>query len=308
MAFIQKIASSLVCGNSIALSEFENTPWTDTLRETANNEYNAQGGNKVFSSIDAQKIDHPDRYLISLMPDSFGYRPTQEVSAFIRSRSAFKDRVFWVTGIPLHTKEIWCSLCKELSGNVQFVLAFDDVGKKVSGADHILYYEWVKDFDVSIFGLTVAYSRKDCVNVNICKYIAELANQRFGKDVVSTLDFVSHFSANDDPLHYGCASQEVWRAQIRTTYHIVEEERCNFIENYRIEIASQLPQQQFGEIITDPEQVEFGLLWSLRKNLFLQRRLSENDYELLEFLRSARNSLSHGSPLSPVDIYRLLVL
>ncbi len=304
-------ASALYFEKSVVIADFVRMPWSDIFCDFVEREYYTAGGSREIQYVIASDVDEPSNFLFSLLSSTTGYRPTQEQSAYIKNSGELRDRIFWVKDIVSEKLGAWCRLCKELAGALQFVFEISDDVRQVSGTEHIFLDRWVREYDYSIFALAAAFSRNDCQGVRTCRYIAELACMHHKRDAVKILDFALGFPPDADPCENGLPAKLVWRAQLRTAFHIIEEERLKFVDRYREAISDCLPQTQYDELIDEPENVELKLLLDLSKRSHPAPRLnlSYDEREWLKFLYyTSRNSLAHGKTLAPSDISRLFAM
>ena len=97
---------------------------------------------------------------------------------------------------------------------------------------------------------------------------------------------------------------DVWRAQIKIVYPLLEEYRKGFVEQYSKQIKGLLPRTSpFGEVYEKPEDVELGTLAYLADTGQLSLTKFERD-KLIAY-KDARNTLSHLGVLSLNEIKKL---
>lgn len=108
----------------------------------------------------------------------------------------------------------------------------------------------------------------------------------------------------------------VWASQVQVLFPIIEMERIELISKYRDEISKALADNhitQYGELISDPMEVELGSLCYMMSHRQDQDHYKyklyipdEADRERISFLHDCRNSIAHASICEPEQVRRLL--
>lgn len=108
----------------------------------------------------------------------------------------------------------------------------------------------------------------------------------------------------------------VWASQVQVLFPIIEMERIELISKYRDEISKALADNhitQYGELISDPMEVELGSLCYMMSHRqdqdYYMYKLyipDEADRERISFLHDCRNSIAHASICEPEQVRRLL--
>lgn len=108
----------------------------------------------------------------------------------------------------------------------------------------------------------------------------------------------------------------VWASQVQVLFPIIEMERIELISKYRDEISKALADNhitQYGELISDPMEVELGSLCYMMSHRQDQDHYmyklyipDEADRERISFLHDCRNSIAHASICEPEQVRRLL--
>ena len=99
-------------------------------------------------------------------------------------------------------------------------------------------------------------------------------------------------------------NRRIWLSQIRSIYPMLEEYRENFVTRHQKTIAASLPiESSFGEVCTDPQEVELGTLVFMAGCGKLYQ--DQGEYKRLLGFKEARNRLSHLSALTYREIREL---
>ena len=79
-----------------------------------------------------------------------------------------------------------------------------------------------------------------------------------------------------------------------------------FIDDHRSDIEKELPiTNDFGEVMSVPEDVEIGLLYTLTKNGAIQMK-DNAEFPKLRVFKQARNDLAHLTPLTYETVVEIL--
>lgn len=108
----------------------------------------------------------------------------------------------------------------------------------------------------------------------------------------------------------------IWASQVQVLFPIIEMERIELIEKYRSKISQALADNnitQYGELITDPMDVELGSLCYMMSHrqeqgyyMYMLYIPDEVDRNRIRFLHKCRNSIAHVSICEPEQVRRLL--
>ena len=139
----------------------------------------------------------------------------------------------------------------------------------------------------------------------VAQYIAELAASLSGyaPETAAALAAKGTQLAKD-PLGTAAAvlgaesagqREAVWRAQIRTVYPILEEQRQRYLQKYGHRFPKDLSiPNGYGGYITEPKELEIVHIWFLCQSRGLADKA---DIDQLARMRKARNDLSHLDPI-----------
>lgn len=95
--------------------------------------------------------------------------------------------------------------------------------------------------------------------------------------------------------------KQIWESQIRIFYPTIETERLELVNKYRRQIEHQLPAQMpFGEIVTEADMAELGMLKSMKDTTKII--MEQEDAKRIDVLWSVRNALAHLKILEDVSV------
>lgn len=108
----------------------------------------------------------------------------------------------------------------------------------------------------------------------------------------------------------------IWASQVQVLFPIIEMERIELINKYLDEISQALADNhitQYGELITDPMDVELGSLCYMMSHrqeqdyyMYMLYIPDEVDRDKIRFLHECRNSIAHASICDPEQVRKLL--
>ena len=111
-------------------------------------------------------------------------------------------------------------------------------------------------------------------------------------------------------------NHRIWASQVQVLFPIIEMERIELIEKYREEISQALMDNsiaQYGELITNPMEVELGSLCFMMSHrqeqdyyMYMLYIPDETDRDRIRFLHECRNAIAHVSICDPEQVRRLL--
>lgn len=111
-------------------------------------------------------------------------------------------------------------------------------------------------------------------------------------------------------------NHRIWVAQVQVLFALIEMERIELIKKYRNEINNALTENhiiQYGELITDPMEVELGTLCYMMSHrqetdyyMYMLYIPDETDRNRIRFLHDCRNAIAHVSICDPDQVRRLL--
>ena len=183
----------------------------------------------------------------------------------------------------------------------------------------------ITGFDRIVFSTLAASTAKTTYQIKA--YLTELAANLLGNDIelcanclqdweaflvdpIKRIDEVQNNSTRSDGSSFDFrfdmaeTNRRIWLSQIRSVYPMLEEYRESFVTRHQKTISASLPiESSFGEICTDPQEVELGTLVFMAGcgKLYLE----QGEYKRLLGFKEARNRLSHLSALTYREIREL---
>lgn len=339
---IRDIKHLLVNQESFVFSAPQGIPWENTFEKVVKREVSTISSERMLRFI-APGDQDPDRYCLSeLCSDSFesAYWPSMTRATYICSdRDLLFHRYYiWVKGIQeAKVFRKWVNFITEYRREAQkaclpltavFILEQNKGKIAVSGLSALKYI--VSDSDCRIFGMEklqeVTFSDSDSISPDsvlpfteylaemavqisnsdpeLCDMLLEVPNDLLMKPVETAEGFLDSKGIMVD-LHM--IESAIWKAQIIHFFPLLEQYRLELIKQHEDEINPHLPINDiYGEVIKDPEEMEFRHLISFSHQGYLS--LSAEEKGNLKLCRNVRNSISHNNILyneSIVSLYSL---
>lgn len=336
---IRDIKHLLVNQESFVFSAPQGIPWESTFEKVVKREVSTISSERMLRFIVPGDQD-PDRYCLSeLCSDSFesAYWPSMTRATYICSdRDLLFHRYYiWVKGIQeAKVFRKWVNFITEYRREAQkaglpltavFILEQNKGKIAVSGLSALKYI--VSDSDCRIFGMEklqeVTFSDSDSISPDpilpFTEYLAEMAVQISNSDpelcdmlledpndlLIKPVETVESFWGSKgimEDLHI--IESAIWKAQIIHFFPLLEQYRLELIKQHEDEIRPHLPINDiYGEVIKDPEEMEFRHLISFSHQGYLS--LSAEEKEKLKLCRSVRNTISHNNILHHESIISL---
>ena len=338
---IRDIKHLLVNQESFILSAPQGIPWRDTFEKVVKREVSTISSERMLRII-VSEDEEPDRYCLSeLCSDSFesAYWPSMTRATYMCSdRDVLFHRYYiWVKGIEAaKIFRKWINFISEYKREAQktdlpltavFILEYNRE-MKAPGFTTLFYK--VSDSDCRIFGLEKLQElastdselcSSDAVIIN-SEYLSELAVQISDNNpelcdllleqpknlLMEPVKTVEKLLGNKGLIvNSHMIASSVWKAQIIQFFPLLEQCRLELIKQHADEIRPHLPINDiYGEVIKDPEEMEFRHLISFSHQGYLS--LSTEEKGKLKLCRSARNTISHNNILyheSIVSLYSL---
>lgn len=336
--YVTQIKQSLLEEKSILLRYTSGMPWRNQLEETIVEAVKQQNAEKKFVGIPI--VSSPGEYLLKKFckkEKRAEYRPTKGYAKFFAENDdiVIHDRYFWVQIGNISCLENWMTFVSDYikgrgknKSSAVFILEWsgDEPIPAKKGIKTFSFDDYIGEYDRIVFAVLASSGIKEISFIK--NYIAELVANVAGNDIELCAECIRHYKdflknpwafiklVKDEKLrsdgtdfYYMKTSAEVnhliWLAQIKTVYPHLEEYREDFVQKYESAISKQLPiQASYGEIYTDPKDVELGTLMYMVGNDYLA--LSPSEYEKLKKYKDARNKLSHLTALTIGEIRELL--
>ena len=337
VAFVSDIVNNLLSEKSIVLSCSGDLPWYSCMVRTVKEAVKQQNSSKRFES--ANDIQNPGAYLLKefCKPEKRAeYRPTKSYAKFFAESDdiVLHGRYLWIKVSSKEQLDEWVNFVseyiKERGKNKEtavFILEWNGSGnlQAKKGIKICSFDEYISEYDRIVFCTLASSSVGE--RSFIKNYLTELAANVAGNDIelcAACLGIYQDFLKNpyvaicnvvcdqvrSDGSDYTFEKDEdtvkhlIWLAQIKTIFPVLEEYREEFVQKHSSAIAKHLPiTSSYGEIYDDPRDVELGTLKYMADNNMLY--LTAKEYEALRINKDARDKLSHLTPLSLEDIYKL---
>lgn len=323
----------------------EDSPSRDILVESIDDEREYPDGGDVGRLL----LDRCAETKLRLGYRPMGGRRIQD---YICRHGILRNRVIWVKGLTRARAKEWMAFCQDYgTRGVQdglFVLEVHERGgwpMSVRGKV-VDYGACVSSYDVRLFNSFLLGSQEQ-IPASWRDYVASVCAQLCGTDaevsgeLIERTDFLRQTPQEglariaEDPFFARRGERDsrhilslvrrgeeekighrVWTAQVQTLFPLIEMERCRIIDQLypRLERALEdVDLFQYGDRITDPEDMELGTLvclMAIREEegsdqyvLFLPE---EEIRERVHFLHHCRNQIAHAKVLTPQEIGQLM--
>ena len=324
--FIDCIIEKLRNEISVVVKSCSSIPWHSCFISNIETTIEKSVGTRTLLKIDSSNIDDIGKYFLQefCKPELRNkYRPAKGYPAFLAENDniTLHDRFILVNSVKKEVLKPWldfiCEYVKKRGDKRKATFLLETDAEKTELRKSIFQAsleEFINDYDYVAFAILAASPLKE--KPVLKTYLVELISNIVGRDAelssecieqygdflenpVKTIEKIKQNSFSDEnPIQFCKTDEEmeknIWTAQIRTFYPLLEEYRRYFIKKYRDEIEKQLPiTTSFDETITVPEEVELGVLNFIAAKLNIGR---EEKNELFLF-KEARNSLSHLNTL-----------
>jgi len=252
-------------------------------------------------------------YLISEYTDHAKYRPnTEHWSEYLNRKGVLRSTLLWIHNIEYDFINGLFKESRRLRGVCLYIIETDNEDLQLTGVKRINAGDYITEYDYLSLASRVAAEREDISGL-WQRYLADLALELHSGDVEQIVAFVENFEIHSMPMEHrtSITDKAVWKAQLRSAFHLIEEARNAFIKRNEQVITDCLPELQFYQEISNPYDCELGLLCSLtsaKRNDEGKKRLilTYDEYDELHFLHNARNQLAHNKCLTPNEMMRLL--
>ena len=338
IAFITDITQSLLDEKSVVLQSEQKIPWYDTMSFQVKEAVMQQDSSRRFEVI--RNVDDPGPYLLRefCKPEKRAtYRPAKGYAKFFAESDdiVLHSRYLWVHAESIEMLETWVTFVSayiksrgKSKESAVFILEWQGEKATISkkGIYTFSFDDYINIYDQIVFSMLASSAVKEEIGVK--NYLAELAANVAGNDIelcAACIDRSKEFlkepysiireivdteyrSDGDAFLYKGTTESiihDIWLAQIKTIYPLIEEYRERFVRKHEKAITKELPfTSSYGEIYDDPKDVELGTLVFMADNCRLH--ISSDEYFLLKKYKDARNKLSHLNILSIDEIRDLI--
>jgi len=278
-------------------------------------------------------------------------RSGQTIQNYLIKQDVLKNLVIWVKGLTEAQAEQWIKFCRDYKckdlNHGLFVIECSQYPKSldIGNMARVTFSNHVRQYDLQLFN-SILLDSQIIYNDDWKRYIAALASHLCVNDAeVSELyirlcDFkqeepiigfekilecgeFERRGADEGSTHILalCRHQDIeelerrtWAAQLLVLFPMIELRRTQIIVQLYAEIEKCLSTgliKQYGEVIYDPADVEFGTLVYMMAlgDEYGYRTLYVPDENLrreIHFLRDCRNTLAHGSSCTVSQVKQIL--
>jgi len=273
------------------------------------------------------------------------------IQDYISQREILKNRIVWVKGLTGNAAEQWLKFCKGFSPKIPneglfvFEIHGDFYYQETKRMRLVDYCQYISSYDVQLLNSFILDNQNQWSNA-WKKYISSVAavvcdtDAEISELLLRTVSFTENTPfegialiaespefcrRGNDSLSehilklfrngdYAEIKRRIWSAQVQTLFPIIELERIEIVNRYCVPIRVALEHEntyQYGKVITDPIEVEFGTLCYLMarrddENLYLLYIPDESCRERIHFLHEYRNNLAHAECCTPEQVVNLL--
>lgn len=331
--FIEAVTLDLRDGKDVLLELPEHLPWEAAFYEQLAISLEKNGVVHALRELEDDPHKEPGEIILRKFckPERRAqYRPNIGYGRFLANSqgSTLSTALIEVHDLRNGRLEVWLDFVREYrkalsNDGAVFLLETRERPERTKGMSVHAYAGSIGSFDAYTFYMISASSYSGTLLQR--RYLAELAFTLCGSDaelggacLQNSFVFISKplerlndvcntlFRADGGnfrlPGNKTNLKKQVWQAQLRIVFPLLEDYRQDLIRKYRKDVEHCLPiETAHGEIISEPEDVELGSLsWLIR-----QKRLNVTAYEetCIEVCKDARNSLAHLKPIG----YNLLM-
>ncbi len=329
--FIEDIVSTALDRKGAVLYLPQDVPWYEELFNLIWDKIRMEDGRGTFSTFESPEADIGKNLIWKFCKQEkrVCYRSTESAGKFLaESRDiVLNDQYLWVEGVTRKNYKEWVEFLKDYykyipegqAPGVFLLIVRGEIGRRrvIRGVVSFDYSSRIQPFDSYIFCTMTASQLK--IPEWKQMYLASLAAELCGLDVELCeaavtagdlfLEDPSAFLSREKGEKIQGKGEEkelgrrIWTIQIQQFYPLIESFRSEFIHKHHEEIDRCLPvENNKGDTIRDPEDVEIGLLRHLQGYLELTAEETMN----LRMFWDARNRLSHLGVLSLSEIEGLV--
>lgn len=339
---VKTIVSDLMAGRSILLGVAGKLPWGDRMRRCAELSLSEKMSDLSIDFIDCAYEDDlsltAGQYLLERLRGSdsrvaYGYRGSDDgIIPYIRDNDILKNRILWLKNLENKKRlQQWLIFCLQYEtnrdplGGILVIESFLKLERpnSLSLPEHVVFRDCDDEItfhDALLFCSLL--SARLALGGLWKRYIAALAAELFYENVDAAVAFIEGtdfceehpvdriqgLSRNERPAKIDSLPELqriVWKAQLQSVFPLIEKERIELVEKYKVEIDAALQQSGtdatwYGQRITDAYDAELGLLLRLDAPAF-----RKEDKQRLKFLYGCRNKLAHMKCCSPKELTML---
>ena len=337
--FLHAVTNTLLAEKSVILFLPPAIPWRQTLYTLAEEILRQGNPNNQLCRFHCPPGD-PGEYLFNqFCPGEKRaiYRRGTSYAAFLARTDGLvlNNRYLWVQDVPPNQLDAWTRFLVEYQKNLSQTLppavflleTTETAGRKaVKGVQNLPFSDSIDANDRIAF--CALASTEGSVSAPLRPYLAELVSNLCDSDVElcaaciqrgeyflqaaeESLTSIARERTHSDGTPFDTTPilatfpERLWESQIRILFPILQAYRSNLIHRYWNQLARALPvENAFQEVITDPQDLELGMLVRMvgLGSLFLP----DPEYERLVRYRDARNNLAHMKPVDFSVVHQIL--
>lgn len=341
--FIRDLSQAVIEGKQPRIIISDQTPFLESMRYSCESAIQQTESSWVVEHIDCSEewtgMETFEQLVLKRFakPEVFtGYRPVKDYFQYAFQNRVFSQRIIWIKNVPIEKIKVVIDFQNEFSQkrgqdtnqsgcivleifkiqNSQILpqgVSVHDYSVNVSDFDHFLFAS-VLVSNLNLPTVWQNYLVYLANSLSACK--AELTEELlsdpelFRGDPTQVFAKYSLISDHDENAAESTIESSVnyriWQAQLKSLFHVIEEERFGFLHRYRDEIEALLPiTDDFDEKIINIEDVELRLI----RYLIYQQKLpliTFADKTRLFFLSDMRNQLAHLEPMDYSQVCSLI--
>ncbi len=334
--FIRKIVESVLNEKHLAVELPRDIPWYDTMRELTEDAIRRRSSDRNLVSLQ-DSGQEPGKCVFEAFCDrekQSEYRPAVGYADFLAKCGdiVLNHRIVWVSDLAKQNYSAWiefvsayAAACKKerRAGGIFILELREQMALSAKKGVHMLSFQKeISHYDSIVFNMLAASSiKKSAISK---EYLVELVSNIAGRDMELAAQCIRKYREFlNEPYvilqritEQGCRSngesfenqfreeevkKQIWKAQIKIIFPLIEEFRGHFVDKYKEQIGRQLPiPYAYGEEFTEADEVEVGTLYFMACNEKLH--ISSEDYHKLKMFREARNRLAHLCILSDQEM------
>ena len=337
--FASNVIEALASDTSVVLSLPKHVPWYDSLCDIVKDGVIDNGISRQIYHVDGDS--EPGQHLLERFckPEvRLRYRITKSYAAFLAEQEAItlNSAIVWVENLDANSLANWISFIHEYNKKLPAKRQGGIFLLETRGVDPVASSKKIRclSFSAEIspydkYTFCTLISASAIVDNKMKPYLAELVSTvcaddvelcahciaggtEFAKDPAVYLTAASEAQYRSDGTKYRMELTEdelryrIWESQLRMIFPMIERYRMQFIDDHRSDIEKELPiTNDFGEVMSVPEDVEIGLLYTLTKNGAIQMK-DNAEFPKLRVFKQARNDLAHLTPLTYETVVEIL--
>lgn len=334
--FIRKIVESVLNEKHLAVELPRDLPWYDTMRDFAEEAIRNRSSERNLESLQ-DSGQEPGKCVFEAFCNrekQSEYRPAVGYADFLAKCDdiVLNHRIVWVSDLAKQNYSAWlefvsayAAACKKerRAGGIFILELREQMGLSAKKGVHMLSFQKeIGHYDSIVFNMLAASSiKKSAISK---EYLVELVSNIAGLDMELAAQCIRKYREFLNAPYIilqkiaeqGCRSngetfenqfreeevkKQIWKAQIKIIFPLIEEFRGHFVDKYKEQIKRQLPiPYAYGEEFTEADEVEVGTLYFMACNEKLH--ISTEDYHKLKMFREARNRLAHLCILSDQEM------